>query len=141
MAGSTTNQRLLDWVSEWAALMQPDDIYWCDGSAEEYDRLCQTLVDSGTFTKLDDAALDALLELTSIRRLPARAVLFRKGEPGHQLYGVIEGRLRVSASGSDGKEVVFTYSDPGDVIGDCTGEAGLVVRVDGPAGASLIIAT
>jgi len=54
MAGTTTNQRLLDWVSEWAEIMQPDDIYWCDGSDEEYDQLCQALVDSGTFTKLDD---------------------------------------------------------------------------------------
>ncbi len=55
MAGSTTNQRLQEWVSEWAAVMQPDDIYWCDGTAEEYDRLAQLLVDSGTFTKLDEA--------------------------------------------------------------------------------------
>ncbi|MEL6893134.1 MAG: phosphoenolpyruvate carboxykinase (GTP), partial [Actinomycetota bacterium] len=55
MAATTTNQRLQDWVHEWAAIMQPDDIYWCDGSAEEYDRLCQALVDAGTFTKLDDA--------------------------------------------------------------------------------------
>ena len=55
MAGTTTNQRLLDWVSEWADIMQPDDVYWCDGSAEEYDQLCQALVDSGTFTKLDEA--------------------------------------------------------------------------------------
>ncbi len=55
MSGTTGNQRLRDWVSEWAAVMQPDDIYWCDGSAEEYEQLCQTLVDSGTFTKLDDA--------------------------------------------------------------------------------------
>ena len=55
MSGTTTNQRLKDWVSEWAAVMQPADIYWCDGSAEEYERLCQQLVDSGTFTKLDEA--------------------------------------------------------------------------------------
>jgi phosphoenolpyruvate carboxykinase (GTP) len=55
MSGTTSNVRLQQWVAEWAAIMQPDDIYWCDGSAEEYDRLCQTLVDSGTFTKLDDA--------------------------------------------------------------------------------------
>ncbi len=55
MSGTTTNQRLREWVSEWAAVMQPADIYWCDGSAEEYERLCQELVDSGTFTKLDDA--------------------------------------------------------------------------------------
>jgi len=55
MSGTTTNQRLKDWVSEWAAVMQPADIYWCDGSADEYEQLCQQLVDSGTFTKLDEA--------------------------------------------------------------------------------------
>jgi phosphoenolpyruvate carboxykinase (GTP) len=55
MTGTTTNQRLLDWVSEWAAIMQPDDIHWCDGSAEEYEGLCGALVESGTFTKLDEA--------------------------------------------------------------------------------------
>ena len=55
MSATTTNQRLKDWVSDWAAVMQPADIYWCDGSADEYERLCQELVESGTFTKLDEA--------------------------------------------------------------------------------------
>ena len=55
MSGTTSNQRLKDWVGEWAAIMQPADIYWCDGSADKYERLCQQLVDSGTFTKLDEA--------------------------------------------------------------------------------------
>ena len=55
MSGNTSNQRLKDWVAEWAAIMQPADIYWCDGSADEYEHLCQQLVDSGTFTKLDEA--------------------------------------------------------------------------------------
>ena len=55
MSGTTTNQRLKDWVADWAAVMQPADIYWCDGSADEYEHLCQQLVDSGTFTKLDEA--------------------------------------------------------------------------------------
>ena len=40
MSGTTSNQRLQDWVAEWAAIMQPDDIYWCDGSADEYEQLC-----------------------------------------------------------------------------------------------------
>ncbi len=51
----TTNERLLTWVGEVASLTEPDDIHWCDGSAEEYDALCQELVDAGTFEKLSDA--------------------------------------------------------------------------------------
>jgi phosphoenolpyruvate carboxykinase (GTP) len=52
---TTSNQRLLRWVEEVAALTQPDDIHWCDGSAEEYDQLAQTLIDAGTFEKLSEA--------------------------------------------------------------------------------------
>ena len=55
MSGNSTNTRLHQWVDEWAAILQPADVYWCDGSAEEYEHLCQVLVDSGTFTKLDEA--------------------------------------------------------------------------------------
>ncbi|MFT5433442.1 MAG: phosphoenolpyruvate carboxykinase (GTP) [Myxococcota bacterium] len=55
MSGTTTNKRLQDWVAEWASLLQPADIYWCDGSEEEYDRLAGELVEAGTFTKLDEA--------------------------------------------------------------------------------------
>jgi phosphoenolpyruvate carboxykinase (GTP) len=51
----TTHAKLLEWVEEFASLTQPDSIHWCDGSAEEYDRLCQELVDAGTFEKLSDA--------------------------------------------------------------------------------------
>jgi phosphoenolpyruvate carboxykinase (GTP) len=49
----TTHTRLLAWVEEVARLTQPDSIHWCDGSDGEYERLCQTLVDAGTFTRLD----------------------------------------------------------------------------------------
>ncbi|HXY43631.1 MAG TPA: phosphoenolpyruvate carboxykinase (GTP) [Acidimicrobiales bacterium] len=51
----TTHRKLLDWVDEITALTQPDDVAWCDGSAEEYDRLCRLLVEQGTFTKLSEA--------------------------------------------------------------------------------------
>jgi phosphoenolpyruvate carboxykinase (GTP) len=49
----TRNRHLLDWVAQLAELCQPDRIYWCDGSQEEYDRLCAEMVEAGTFIRLD----------------------------------------------------------------------------------------
>jgi phosphoenolpyruvate carboxykinase (GTP) len=51
----TKNRKLISWVEEVAELTQPDAIHWCDGSAEEYDRLCRELVEAGTFERLSDA--------------------------------------------------------------------------------------
>jgi phosphoenolpyruvate carboxykinase (GTP) len=49
------NAKLIAWVADMVALCKPDDVYWCDGSQEEYDRLCQLLVEKGTFKKLNPA--------------------------------------------------------------------------------------
>jgi phosphoenolpyruvate carboxykinase (GTP) len=50
----TSNRALLDWVSEITELCKPDDVYWCDGSVEEYNRFCSDLVDKGVFIKLNE---------------------------------------------------------------------------------------
>ncbi|MEO8969216.1 MAG: phosphoenolpyruvate carboxykinase (GTP) [Solirubrobacteraceae bacterium] len=52
---TTQHTRLREWVDEMAGLTQPDDVHWCDGSAEEYDHLAQTLIDAGTFERLSEA--------------------------------------------------------------------------------------
>jgi phosphoenolpyruvate carboxykinase (GTP) len=52
---TTTHAGLRSWVEEVAALTEPDEIHWCDGSAEEYDQLARTLVEAGTFQRLSEA--------------------------------------------------------------------------------------
>jgi phosphoenolpyruvate carboxykinase (GTP) len=49
----TQHQELVSWVNEIAELTQPDNVVWCDGSEAEYERLCEELVERGTFRKLD----------------------------------------------------------------------------------------
>ncbi|MCU1514906.1 MAG: phosphoenolpyruvate carboxykinase, partial [Microbacteriaceae bacterium] len=48
-----TAQSVVDWVAEMAAIMQPDSVVWCDGSAAEFDRLTREMVASGTLTRLN----------------------------------------------------------------------------------------
>ena len=50
---NTTNQKLINWIKEIEALCKPSKIHWCDGSEDEYNRLCNELVEAGTFIRLN----------------------------------------------------------------------------------------
>jgi phosphoenolpyruvate carboxykinase (GTP) len=50
----TRHHRLVQWVEDVAGLTRAERVHWCDGSQEEYDRLCAQLVDAGTFRPLSD---------------------------------------------------------------------------------------
>ena len=51
---NNSNKKLIEWVEHWKKILQPEYIYWCNGSQEEYNTLCQQLVVSGTFKKLNE---------------------------------------------------------------------------------------
>jgi phosphoenolpyruvate carboxykinase (GTP) len=51
----TANQKLSKWVEDMARLCKPDHVHWCDGSQKEYDDLCELMVQSGTFIKLNES--------------------------------------------------------------------------------------
>lgn len=48
-----TNQMLVEWVEKTAEHCKPEEVYWCDGSQEEYDRICNEMVEKGTFIRLN----------------------------------------------------------------------------------------
>lgn len=55
MPGTTTNNSLSDWVNNWAEILSPDSVHWCDGSQEEYDEFAKSMVEQGTLIPLEDA--------------------------------------------------------------------------------------
>jgi phosphoenolpyruvate carboxykinase (GTP) len=54
MSAPTKNKKLLDWVAEIEKMCTPDQVVWCDGSTEEYDRLMAEMVESGAAIKLNE---------------------------------------------------------------------------------------
>jgi phosphoenolpyruvate carboxykinase (GTP) len=54
MSYPVANRKLKQWVSEVVKLCQPDQVHWCDGSQEEFDKLCAEMVSSGTLIKLNE---------------------------------------------------------------------------------------
>lgn len=59
-----------------------------------------------------------VLAHAQVRRLPARKVVFRNGDPGDGLYGVLSGRVHIVAGAADGKELILNTHGPGEVFGE-----------------------
>ena len=84
----TSNAKLLNWVNEITAMCQPDSVYWCDGSNEEYNRLAGKLVENGTFTKLNEKlrpnSYCAMSDPSDVARVEDRTFIctFKKEEAG-----------------------------------------------------------
>jgi CRP-like cAMP-binding protein len=78
----------------------------------------EVLKNVALFQDMSDRELDMLLALTTTKKLKKRAYLFRRGEPGNALFAVLEGRLKATGEGRDGKEMVLSVMDPGEVIGE-----------------------
>ena len=74
VASPTTNAKLRAWVDKMTALCKPAEVVWTDGSQQEYDRLCQMMVDAGTFIRLNPEKRpnSYLASLGSVRRWPCR---------------------------------------------------------------------
>lgn len=78
----------------------------------------QLLTTNSLFRDLADEVIGKIAELAVTRELAAGQILFSKGDPGDALYGVISGRIRISAGAPSGKEVVLNTIEAGEVFGE-----------------------
>jgi CRP-like cAMP-binding protein len=70
------------------------------------------------FRGLPAAALDQVARLCTRRAFERDAVIFSQSDPGDALYGVVTGRVRISASSPEGREVFLNIMEPGDTFGE-----------------------
>jgi phosphoenolpyruvate carboxykinase (GTP) len=112
-AAPTNHQALIDWVGEIADLTQPDEVVWCDGSEEEYRRLCDGLVERGTFTRLDPTlrpdSFHAASDPGDVARVEDRTFICsrREEDAGPTNHWMDPAEMRETFTGRDGEGGLF----------------------------------
>lgn len=79
-----SSEKVTRWVEEMAELCQPDSIFWCDGSQEEYDAMCNLMVESGSAVRLNEEkrpnSLLVLSDPSDVARVEDRTYICCKRE-------------------------------------------------------------
>lgn len=86
---------------------------------------------------LGDDDVGGFLALSRVRTYDAKQVIFQKGDPGDRLYAILKGKVGISTSSEQGKEIVLNILEPGDVLG----EIALLDGKERTAGAAAMEAT